>query len=340
MKWLVCGVGSVGRRHVRNLLALGERDILLYRQRNLPLDGPEGDLPASGDLDDLLARRPGAALITSPTSRHLPQALACARSGCHLLVEKPLSHDLAGLAELAAVVRENRLAVLMGFQFRFHPGLRRIKTWLAAGAIGRVVHVTAHWGERLSDWHPGEDFRAGYSAREDLGGGVVLTLCHPLDYLVWLLGPVRTVAALGGQSPCFDLPVEENAAIVLQFASGATGSVHLDYVQHPRRHGLEIVGCDGTIRWDDATGDTAVYSSGSGSWDVSPAPDGFQRNDMFLEEVRHFRDVVAGRAASLCPLDEGVANQRLLMAVKESLARGRVIRLDDPASDVPDPAGA
>ena len=80
--------------------------------------------------------------------------------------------------ELQRILLKQDKQALVGFQFRFHPGLQQVKRLLEEGAIGRPFSVRAHWGEYLPGWHPWEDYRQGYSARPDLGGGVVLTLCH------------------------------------------------------------------------------------------------------------------------------------------------------------------
>ncbi len=124
--------------------------------------------------------------------------------------------------------------MLVGFQFRFHPGLQQAKRFLDDGAIGDLISVRSHWGEYLPDWHPWEDYRQSYAARKDLGGGVVRTLCHPLDYLRWLVGELESVWAFSGNLGGLDINVEDVSEIGLQFDRGVLGSVHLDFCQRPR----------------------------------------------------------------------------------------------------------
>ncbi len=184
MKFLIAGLGSIGRRHFRNLRALGENDLVLYRtnRATLPNDELAGS-PVETDLAQALAGKPDVVIVSNPTSLHLDTAIPAARAGCHLFLEKPISHSLERVDELAAAVRQSGSRVLVGFQFRFHPGLRKAAALLAEGAIGKPLAFHVHWGEYLPGWHPWEDYRQGYAARSDLGGGVVLTLSHPLDYL-------------------------------------------------------------------------------------------------------------------------------------------------------------
>jgi len=320
MKFLIAGLGSIGRRHFRNLLALGERDILLYRthQATLPDDELAG-FPVETDLRSALAHKPDAVIVSNPTALHLDIAIPAAKCGCHLLLEKPISHSMARLDELVNAVEQNDVKVLVGFQFRFHPGLRQVKKLLDEGTIGTPLSARAQWGEYLPNWHPWEDYRLGYAARPDLGGGVVLTLSHPLDYLRWLLGEVESISALTSNKS-LGMPVEDLAEITLRFTTGSIASLHLDYDQRPPSHTLEIMGTHGTIRWDNTDGITRLSTVGlddkAGPWHDFAPPEGFERNWMFLDEMRHFRDIIHGKARSLCTLQDGIHALRLSLAAR------------------------
>jgi predicted dehydrogenase len=328
VKILIAGFGSIGRRHFRNLLALGEQDILFYRsgRSTLPDDELKG-FPVETDLRAALAHRPQAVIVANPTALHLDVAIPAAEAGCSLFLEKPISHTLEGVPALRAALQAGGGRVLVGYQFRFHPGLRQIKQLIDEGAIGRLVSVQAHWGEYLPGWHPWEDYRQGYSARRDLGGGVVLTLSHPLDYLRWLLGEVASLWAFTGQLSDLELSVEDAAEVGLRFASGALGGVHLDYCQRPPSHRLEIIGTQGTLRWDSADGAARLYLVGQDQWRSFPAPQGFERNTLFLEQMRHFLAVARGEADPLCTLEDGVQALRLALAAHLSQSQGRRIDL-------------
>src|SRR5215510_8595297 len=137
---LVAGVGSVGRRHLANLRALGWPAVRCYRTGRSTLPDVELHAPRPDyDLAAALARRPVAVIIANPTACHIPLALAAAHAGAHLLIEKPLSHDLAGIAELQQTVHARGLAALVGFQLRFSPGLQQVHEWIRAGSIGSIV---------------------------------------------------------------------------------------------------------------------------------------------------------------------------------------------------------
>lgn len=324
MKFMIAGLGSIGRRHLRNLVALGERDILLFRTHQSTLPDEElSAFPVETDLDKALAHKPDAVIVANPTSRHLDIALPAAQAGCTLFLEKPIADRLSEkVMALQEIVTAQNLKVLVGFQFRFHPILGQIRTLIASNKLGRPLSFRAHWGEYLPGWHPWEDYRRSYAARMDLGGGVVNTLSHPLDYVRWLFGEVTSLTAKTGKVSDLELDVEDVAEITLRFESGLIGSVHLDYFQRPPEHTLHIGFERGLIRWDNATGAAEVYSVDEDRWDTFSPPEGFDRNQLFLDETAHFLALLRGEEISRCDLTDGIRALQLTETVHQSSLTG------------------
>ena len=215
-----------------------------------------------------------------------------------------------------------------GFQFRFHPGIQKIKDLLNKHALGEVVSASAHWGEYLPDWHPWEDYRKSYSAKKTLGGGVVLTLCHPLDYMNFFFGEVSSVYGFTRMVPSLEIETEAAAEIGIQYQSGAIVSVHLNYIQRPSRHTLEIIGDQGTIQWDNSDGIVHLYQVEKGVWQTFNPPEGFERNSLFLSEMRNFLGVIEGKEKPVCSLEDGIRAQELVTAVYKSNKENRMINFD------------
>lgn len=319
---LLVGFGSIGRRHITNLHALGVRDwaVVHTGAGTLPFD-PPCPVRTYPDLAQALdAEEPDFAVVANPTALHLPTAVACVERGCHLLLEKPVSHTLDGLDGLSALVRQRGRRVLVGFQFRFHPALQRIEGLLRAGELGHPLHARVVWGEYLPDWHPWEDWRLGYAARADLGGGVHHTICHPFDYLRMLFAdPVEVRGVLSPSHP-LGLDVPESADVLLRFASDVEASVHLDYWTRPRVHRVEIVATEGSLCWDYIGGSFQVWDRGGKAWHAETLPGVDARNDLFLALSRHFLEIVTGQADPVCSLDDGVQAVRIALAVERSSA--------------------
>lgn len=342
MKFLIAGLGSIGRRHFRNLITLGENNIILLRTRKATLPDDElAGYPVETDLQEALNKhQPDAVVVANPTSMHLDVAIPAAEAGCHILLEKPVSHSLDRLDILQKTAQKSGSKILVGFQFRYHPTLNTARELIQSNALGKILTVHAHWGEYLPQWHPWEDYRQSYAARADLGGGVIVTLTHPLDYLRYLLGEVDSLWSFNGHISPLEVDVEDVAEIGLKFASGAVGGVHVNYFQRPPVHRLEIVGTSGTIRWDNADGVLQLYKMPAtfGSFsDQPPAPvletfspsEGFERNQLFLAQTRHFIEVARGEAEPICNLDDGVKALNLALAAYESVSIGKVIQFQE-----------
>ncbi len=326
---LIAGLGSIGRRHLRNLKTLGETDIVLLRSHRATLPEDElVDYPAETDLESALRKhRPDAVVVANPTALHLSVAIPAARLGCAILLEKPISATLRGVHELESASVESGARVLVGFQFRFHPVLQFIRQAILDDQIGRIISGHVHFGEYLPAWHPWEDYRRGYAARADLGGGVLLTQCHALDYLPWLIGQPEAAFGLTGKLSDLEVDVDDNAEIVLRILGGAMGTIHLDYAQQPPSHTLEVEGTRGSLHCDLLAGTTRIYRSDRSAWEEHPLPPDWERNTMFLDEMKHFLAVARGEKQPACTLADGVRVMQLIEAIRRSNKTGRIVSL-------------
>jgi predicted dehydrogenase len=302
-------------------MSFGIEDLTAFDVLPQRRDRVEAELGISTytSLSDALAAEPDVAFVTTPTSLHIPVALEAARQGCHLFLEKPLSHNLEGVDELLALVQAKGLVTLVGFNMRFHPGIALVKELLDQRAIGRVVAARAQVGQWLPDWHPWEDYRQGYSARRELGGGIILDAIHELDYIEWLMdSPVRQVGCFAGKLSCLEINTEDTADILLRFGNGTIGEVHMDYVQRTYSRSCHIIGEEGTIRWDYVKGRVCYYSASEGRWHTYDNPSGWELNQVYLDEMRHFLRCLAGEEQPAVDLAWGKHVLEIALAAKLS----------------------
>jgi len=345
-KFLFAGLGSIGQRHVRNLRQLmGDSvEILAYRTvKTSPLLNPDMTVRPDDAVEDAyhirsfsrltdgLAEKPDVVFITNPNSLHLPVALEAARAGCHLFIEKPLSDSLEGVRELMEIMERRKLVAFVAYQFRFHPGLRRIKSLLEERRLGRIVAAHIVNGEYLPDWHPYEDYRISHAARRELGGGSLRIQTHELDYALWLFGMPRKVYAVGGHLSDLSVDVEDSVSVLM--SCGDEGKhfpvhVHLDYVQRPPQRVCEVVGDAGKVRYDFYSNRVEFFDLHARTCEVMEFT-GFDRNDMFLDELRHFLAALRGETRPLVDLREAVRSLRISLAADESLQKGTMVQCDD-----------
>ncbi len=343
VKVLMIGLGGVGQRHLRNLKSLlGDRlspmayrvrrrftvvtdQLTLEENRNIEL---EFGIRVFTDLSEALAEGPEIAFICNPTSLHLDAAIAAAKAGCHLFVEKPLSHSLRGVSTLSRVAKSKRLVIAVGYQMRFHPVVRRIRTLLDQRAIGRIASAELEIGEYLPGWHPYEDYRQMYASRRDLGGGVVLSQIHELDYLYWFWGVPSRVFAMGGQLGALGIDVEDTASVLMEYElEGRRVPVHLhmDYLQRPACRTCKIVGDEGMIVADLRSLSVNLFDR-NGALVEANSFQGLERNQLFEDEVREFLECVGGQGAPSVGLEDARQSLRMALLIRKSMDIGRVLR--------------
>ncbi len=326
---LVVGCGSIGRRHIRNLKALKAGDIIAQDVSLGRLSEVEREhgIKVYDDVEAALGQKPDVALICTPTSRHVAPALSAARSGCHLFIEKPLSHSLDGVSELTEVVSRKGLTAAVGHNMRFHPGIALMKELLDKKSIGRVVCARLQAGQYLPERHPWEDYRQGYAAREELGGGTILDGVHEIDYITWFLGEVSRVFCFGGKLSSMEIDTEDTAEILLQFKSGAIAEVHMDYVQRYRGRSCQIIGEEGTILWDFNEGEVRLYSAEDQKWQTFPQKPDYDLNEMYIDEMKHFLQCIKGKCKPMHDINSARRILEIALAAKKSIKTGEAINV-------------
>ncbi len=324
MKTLICGVGGIGERHLGNLIRLGYADVSLLRTINNPLRTIEGQFNTFHDLDQALAESPDVVFVCNPTSLHTETITKSLNAGCHVLTEKPITPSIAECENIASALEDSGKQLMVGYNMRFHPALIQVKNWIDFGAIGNVVYSRTQWGEYLPGWHPWEDYRDGYAARSDLGGGPALTLSHEIDLLLWMLGTHTSVKALANKASKLELTTEHGIDILLGFESGATGNIHLDYFHQPPARSSEFIGEGGRIEFEYYSGIAYLYKADSSyPAEVFETPPDWDRNDMFIAEIESFFEAIEKNERPSPGFEDGLAAVKVAITALDDAGVGR-----------------
>ena len=326
MKVLVIGLGSIGRRHGRNFAELGH-DVAGFDLKRESREWFERDIGSTitfDSIDGAIADGADIAVIASPNCFHLEQSLLCAQAGMHLLVEKPMSTTADGLDELAAVVRSKQLICMLGSNWKFHPGLMRLKQIIDSGELGQIVAVQSIGGQYLPDWHPWEDYRQMYSSRSDLSGGVLLD-CHDIDYLTWLMGPIKSVNCRMINTNTLEISTSDLAAISMEFESGALGSAQIDYLQRPNARRVHISGSQGTAIWDFSEQHVRSFNAESDKWSEYKLATTYDLNQMYVDELNDFISCIEEGRMPKTPIDQAMHVMAVFDAISSSAANDGAI---------------
>ncbi len=326
MRALIVSLGSIGRRHLANLRALRPAaKIGVLRERGGADPVPDAD-HVFAHLDDALGFAPEIAIVAGPATRHLAVAQPLAQSGAHLLVEKPISHDMHGVGALIELCRARRRVLMVGYVLRFHPAAQRARAELAAGRIGRLLALRAEVGQHLEDWRPALDYRKSVSARAELGGGVLLELSHELDLARWMAGEVERVSAESASLGGLEIDVEDCAELLLAFESTALGSIRVDMLQRPALRRCTLIGERGRLELDLLAGRLVLHAAGESSPRELCATPPASRDELYRAELAHFLSCAESGAEPCVTGEDGRAALALALAAKRSAATGQRVR--------------
>ena len=330
MTILVIGTGSIGRRHIANLIALGA-DVSAFSYRGSRMSEPlPGAVRVWDNLDEALLQKFDGVVVANRTDLHIGVALKFARTGAALFIEKPLSNSLSGVAELQDIVRDKKSIVETGFMLRFHPNLRWIKEKLTSTKLGKIHYIRAAVGQYLPGWRHGTDHRTSYSAKREFGGGVIFDLVHELDLVRWMVGEVDEVVAMTAHEESLEVETESLAQIGLRCVNGVLAQIHLDYLRPTYARTMEIVGSQGTLSWDYLAGQVILEKPGENATLVHQVPEKYERNNMFKTHMGWFLQRINDhKTAASSSLDDGVAALRLALACHASAERRQFTRPTD-----------
>ena len=318
MNVLVVGYGSIGKRHITNLSKFPNLHIFVCTNRKYDSFLKSKKCKIFTSLDDCIKQKMDVAFITNTTNLHVKTAIKLANANIHIFIEKPLSNSTNEIKLLLNIIKKRKLVTMMGCVLRFHPAIQKIKQITSENKIGKIMSVHAENGSFLPDWHPYEDYKKSYASCNDLGGGVMLTNIHELDYLYWFFGNVGEVFSITGKFSDLDIDVEDLSSILLRFKNNIIAEIHLDYFQKPSIRSCKIVGTHGTVYWDSNINNVQLYDVNKKKWVDKLKLKNYDVNDMYVDEIKHFFKCVNKGEKSINSIEEGAKILNIAIAIKKS----------------------
>ena len=290
---LFIGLGSIGQRHFRllqNLPTPGPAQFFALRSgsSDTPTPAPAQALRDWNDVDRI---RPHVAFICNPTSMHISTALECARRGMHLFLEKPVAHNSEGLAELRSIVRAKRLTAYVAYPLRFHPAVvafrERVREENSSGHVRCVV------SSYLPAWRPGTDHLRSYSARHEMGGGVVLDLSHEFDLVQYIFGTISVPTGIAGRMGGVTVDAEDFADAIFK-AGPHIVNLHMNFMSPHAERTIELDLPGRFLRLDILAGELKSRAADPASVKLEKFP--VARDEMYVAQLRYFLDNLSNPA--------------------------------------------
>lgn len=321
---IIVGSGSIGMRHVGSIRAVlpGARISFL---REFGRSGTSAALAPEfglfGALDEAIAARPDLVVIANPSSMHLRYVQAAIVAGIPFYIEKPVvtsKSDFEALrAMLASEVRQVPIN-MVGCNLRFLPSLARVRDLLRKNKIGRVVRASFEAGQWLPDWRPQQDYTKSYSAKVELGGGVLLDLIHEVDAARWLLGEFTTVMGAIGKFSDLAIETEDTAGLILHRQGGPITTIALDYVSRIPVRKYKFVGDRGTLEWDLRRRQIALIDQHGVEEILVMDDDDFSVPKTYQAAMEEMLAAVAAGRPTSQPIEEGMAALELIFTIKDA----------------------
>jgi len=320
MKVLVIGLGSMGKRRVRNLQAIGEIAIDGVDMRADRRQEAEDHYQINTYSELPLLNNYDAVIISTPPDYHLPYIQQCLDEKVSCFIEASVIQQ--GLPELLHHPNFEEIVIAPSCTFRFHPSIKQIKQLVTSGEHGKVTGFSYHMGQYLPDWHPWEDISEFYVGKKETGAGREM-VPFELTWIVDILGFPQTIKGYPLKTGLLNVDIDDIYAIALAYSSFG-GTLMVDVVSRFATRALILNLEQAQIRWswenqyvwvyDAIQQREIVYHNPKGN-----AQTGYNVNiveEMYIEELHTFIKAVKGKITYPNTLEDDIKILQLLLDVE------------------------
>jgi len=325
VKFLVVGLGSMGKRRIRCLTALNVEAIAGFDPRQDRCDDASSKygVKTFTSFEEALKSNPDALVISTPPDLHMHYAKIAVERGKHFFCEASVTDE--GMAEVLKGLSGGSLVGAPSCTMRFHPAVKMIKEQVDKNVIGQIYAFTAHTGQWLPDWHPWEDYRTYYVSKRKTGACREF-VPFELTWLSWLIGDFAEVSAMRDKVSDLDCDIDDVYQLLVRSKSGVYGHLLVDVLARFPVRSLRLIGREGTIEWSAETKTVRVYLAKSVEWTILKEPEprvesGYSHLSpelMYIEEMKAFADACAKQSAYPYSMKQDHQLLELLYAAERS----------------------
>ncbi len=336
MKILFIGMGSIGQRHLQNIQSLYGKDVECFAVRSISHNNhiKDGVATPVKDLNEyyqigvfktldaaLNGHAYDAVFITNPSSMHSETILKCLDFKINIFVEKPLCVSFKEAERIKNKLTNTNSILYVGYQTHFDPVFQKAKDLIAGNELGDVVSARFEWCTFLPDHHKYEDYREGYAARSDLGGGVLLGLSHEIDVVLSLFGMPNTIKAIESKNKKLDIGADDTIMALCGYSKDGHNfplSLVLSYSQVFETRNFRIQCEDGFIDCDWNNRKISVVERNK-----SEVPEIFEsnmsRNEIFIAQTKGFIGAIRCKDISIINIDNSINILKFIENVKKGM---------------------
>ncbi|MFA6106236.1 MAG: Gfo/Idh/MocA family oxidoreductase [Patescibacteria group bacterium] len=329
LKFLIIGLGSMGKRRIRNLICNGQKLIIGYDiQAKRMKEAKEKYGIETANIKKAAKNDYDVMIISTPPDQHGDYIRMALRDKKHFFVEHPTSLD--GYPEVLAD-KNIKIAKAPSCTLLYYSPIKMMKKILEQGEIGRVLAFQYHMGQYLPDWHPWEDYRQVYFSKKETGACREM-LPFELIWLNWLLGSkVKNIS--GAISKVSDLKMKADDIINanVQYGNGIMGNIIIDVIARKPCRTLRVLGSEGVMDWERFDFQIKVFNAKTKKTRIIDIPKGHpetgyvNEEEMYNEEIGDFLKAIEGKKKFPHNFEDSRQVLNTLYALEEFSAKGKVM---------------
>jgi predicted dehydrogenase len=318
MKLLIIGLGSMGKRRIRNLQFLKAGEILGFDKNEERRKEAESkyNIVTFADFKEALGHNPDALIISTPPDIHNEYIKLAIENKKPAFVEA--SVILEGLEELNDLAKKENVLICPSCTSRFHPAIKKIKEIAVSGRYGKITNFIYYLGQYLPDWHPYEDIRNFYVGKKETGGTREM-VPFELTWILDIFGFPKRITGFFGKTLEMGVDIDDTYAFSLDFED-KYGSILVDVVARyaTRSFTLNMEKAQITWQWDDDF--IRLYDAKNKKWENVPyqkgrAAEGYNENiaeDVYVEEMKFFINALERKGSFPNSLEDDIRVLKLL----------------------------
>src|SRR3989338_4689086 len=297
IRFLIVGLGSMGKRMIRNLFANNEKDIVGYNptpERRKEAEEKYG-IKTVDDFKKMPPDAFDALIISSPPDTHGEYIKYAISHKKHFFVEHPTTDD--GYKEIFAN-KDSGIVMAPSSTFRYYEPVKMIKKFLDGGRVGKVLAFQYHMGQYLPDWHPWEDYRQVYFSKKETSACREM-LPFELIWLNWLMrSEVAEVSGYISKISDLDMKADDIILANLKYKNGIFGNVIIDVISRKPFRTLRVLGSGGVLEWEKFDSVIKLFNVKSEKTENIIVPKGhpetgyLNEEEMYNDEIKMFLDAI------------------------------------------------
>lgn len=310
MNILILGLGSIGQRHLRNLKELDKRiNIFAYRKKfNTPSLNNNNKVLNSNlkkkynisyikNLSEIKKLKINCAFICTPSSHHAKEASFLIKNNISCFIEKPVATNFSQINQLSKIVKiKPNVPTMVGYQLKFNPIIHYLEKIInrEKSIIGKILNVDISHGEHIDDFHTYETYKGSYAAVKKLGGGVILSQIHEIDYFLSFFQKYKIIKSNSLCSKVSDLEIDVEDLFTSSFLlenkkkNKIICNLTLNYFERPKRRQIRIIGTKGSLLACLNKQKIEIFKNNK----TQILKFRYKKNDIFKKQINFFLDHV------------------------------------------------